>query len=100
MKRHGKIIVIFLVLVAFILATAFQVFGAPSENTRIWVEYAPGKAATVSGYLRQAGAQIHYHFGELDSFVVTVHTFAMQGLVNNPNVTFIERMHLDIWCKT
>ena len=90
MKRHGKIIVIFLVLFAFIIATVAQVSAAPTEKTRVWVEYAPGKAAAVSGYLRQVGAQYHYHFGELDSFVVTVSSTAMQGLINNPNVTYVE----------
>ncbi len=90
MKRHGKIIVIILVLFAFVLATAAQVSSAPSEKTRVWVEYAPGKAAAVNGYLRQTGAQLHYHFAELDSFVVTVSSSAMQGLVNNPNVTYVE----------
>ena len=90
MKRHAKLIVIYLVLFAFILANAAQVSGAPSEKTRVWVEYAPGKAAAVSGSLRQIGAQFHYHFTELDSFVVTVSTSAMQGLINNPNVTYVE----------
>ena len=90
MKRHGKIIVIFLVLIAFMIATAAQVSGAPTEKTRVWVEYAPGKAAAVSGSLRQMGAQFHYHFGELDSFVVTVSSSAMKGLINNPNVTYVE----------
>jgi subtilisin family serine protease len=90
MKKHGKIIVVFVVLIAFLIATAAQVSGAPSEKTRVWVEYAPGKAAAVNGYLRQVGAQYHYHFSDLDSFVVTVSSSAMQGLVNNPNVTYVE----------
>ena len=90
MKRHGKILIIIIGLFAFILATAAQVSGAPVEKTRVWVEYAPGKAAAVSGALRQSGAQFHYHFGELDSFVVTVPSSVMQGLTNNPNVTYVE----------
>ena len=77
MKRHGKILVIFVVLIAFMIATAAQVSGAPAEKTRVWVEYAPGKAAAVNGYLRQVGAQYHYHFDELDSFVVSVSSSAM-----------------------
>jgi subtilisin family serine protease len=44
----------------------------------------------VNGYLRQVGAQFHYHFGELDSFVVTLSSSAMRGITNNPNVTYVE----------
>jgi serine protease len=90
MKRHGKIFIIFVVLFAFIIATVAQVSAAPTEKTRVWVEYAPGKAAAVSGYLRQVGAQFHYHFGELDSFVVSLPDTAIKGIANNPNVIYIE----------
>ena len=72
------------------IAAAALVSGGPSEKTRVWVEYSPGKAAAVSVYLRQVGAQFHYHFGELDSFVVSLPSSAMKGITLNPNVIYIE----------
>jgi serine protease len=90
MKRRGRLVAVSLVLVALVLGAVTQVSSAPNEKVRVWVGYAPGKAAQVNGLLRQAGAEHHYHFAELDAFVITLPSVALEGIAHNPNVTLIE----------
>jgi serine protease len=90
MKRHRRLMVVSVVLVAVVFGTVTQVSSAPGEKVRVWVEYIPGKAAQVEGLLRQAGAEQHYHFAELDAFVITLPDAALEGIAHNPNVTLIE----------
>lgn len=60
------------------------------DAVRVWVDYRPGQRAQVFAALRQAGAQVHYHFTGLGSYVVTLPAAALDGIRRNPNVTGIE----------
>ena len=57
---------------------------------RVWVEFQPGKKAAAQAALRGVGAQFHYTFDELNSFVVTLPATALKGISRNPNVVSIE----------
>jgi hypothetical protein len=50
------------------------------ENIRVWVEFQPGKKGVVQAALKGNGAQFHFTFEELNSFVVTLPTSAIRGL--------------------
>jgi subtilisin family serine protease len=84
------LVVVSLVVVAFVLGTVTQVASAPNEKVRVWVEYAAGQAAQVKGQLHKVGAEQHYHFAELDAFVITLPSVALHGIAHNPNVVLIE----------
>jgi hypothetical protein len=78
------------VCTAILAVGATGAVGDPGETTRVWVNFNPNGKAAVSQALRQAGAQFHYEFDELNAFAVTVPARALAGLSRNPNVTLIE----------
>ncbi|MFN2196181.1 MAG: S8 family serine peptidase [Anaerolineales bacterium] len=61
-----------------------------ADTVRVWVDYQPGQRAQVSAALAQAGAQVHYHFADLDSYVVTLPAAALAAIQRNPNVAGVE----------
>ena len=68
-----------------------SVYTAPKDgDVRVWVEFQPGKKGAARAALNGAGAQFHYTFDELNSFVVTLPAAALQGISRNPNVVSIE----------
>ena len=79
---------LFAVILCLLLAAA-PAFGAP-PNVRVFVEYSPGGKSAVQGALHQAGAEFHYTFDDLNSYVVTMPAQALKGLSQNPNVVDIE----------
>ena len=83
-----KLLMVSMVAV-LMLAAASPVFGAP-EKVRIFVEFAPGGKAAVQGALNSAGAEFHYTFSHLNSFVVTLPEQALKGIEKNPNVVGVE----------
>lgn len=83
-----KLLMVTMVAVLMI-AAASPVFGAP-EKVRIFVEFAPGGKAAVQGALNSAGAEFHYTFSHLNSFVVTLPEQALKGIEQNPNVVGVE----------
>ncbi len=92
MKKLIAFTVIALIL-AIGLATINSTSGytAPKDdNLRIWVEFQPGKKGVTQATLIGAGAEFHYTFDELNSFVVTLPATALRGLSRNPNVVSIE----------
>lgn len=78
-----------LVLTAFSIAPSAGALARP-DTVRVWVDYRPGQAQTVAAELGRAGAQLHYHFSEMGSYVVTLPEAALVGLQRNPNVSGIE----------
>jgi hypothetical protein len=77
-KRSIVIVLALLFLLGAVLPAA------SAGDVRVWVEYRPGAAAYVRGELQRAGAQFHYQFDQLQSFVVSVPEMAMNGLSRNP----------------
>lgn len=76
-------------VIILLLAAAIPALGA-SAKTRVFVTFAPGQKGNVEKALSAAGAEFHYTFDDLSSFVVTVPSQALQGLSKNPNIVDIE----------
>lgn len=91
MKKSIFVLLAAVVFLAAGFAFASPVFGASTDApTRVWVEYQRGGNAAVQAALNQAGAKFHYHFADLDAFVVTVPENALRGLKNHPQVAGVE----------
>ncbi|MFN2143912.1 MAG: S8 family serine peptidase, partial [Anaerolineales bacterium] len=89
MKKNFKRLVLVSTLVVLMLATTLPAMGAP-EKVRVFVEFAPGAKGKVQQLLNQEGAEFHYTFDDLNSFVVSLPEAALKGLAKNPNVVEIE----------
>ncbi|MCH5373709.1 MAG: S8 family serine peptidase, partial [Planctomycetes bacterium] len=61
-----------------------------NDNVRVWVEYQNGYKAGVEADARGMGAQFHYEFDRLSSFVVSLPSQAVGRLARNPHVVSIE----------
>ncbi|MDO9088317.1 MAG: S8 family serine peptidase [Anaerolineaceae bacterium] len=87
-----KVFSIFSLLLAMVMIVSVTqpAFSSNEGKMRVWVEFSPGNAARVEKSLKGMGAEFHYRFEELNSFVVTVPEQALAGLRNNPNVVSIE----------
>ncbi len=93
MTRTGRTLLILLAVTAFALlffASAMPARSAPPDTVRVWVEYRPGQERAVEQALRSNGAQFHYSFPQLSSYVVTLPRAALAGIQNNPNVVGME----------
>ena len=89
MKTTNKFLVVKLVLATIlILVIATPVFG--SVNTeRVWVEYKPGQRIQVQNTLQGVGAQFHFQFDRLNSFVVTISELELENLSKNRSIVAI-----------
>lgn len=79
--------------VAMALATttyASTTHATGPDPDRVWVKFRPGAAGQVENALRAANGRIHHRFDELGAFAVSVPPQALNGLVNNPNIEYIE----------
>lgn len=83
--------------VALAIALAFGLLGASSAYTspeggkvRVMVQFAPGARGNVEQALTGLGADFHYTFNELDTFVVSLPAAALNGISRNPNVILVE----------
>lgn len=72
-----------------LLAVTSPVIGAP-EKVRVFVEFARGSKAAAHNALNGAGAEFHYTFDSLNSFVVTLPVQSLPSLSRNPNILEIE----------
>ncbi len=73
------------------MATATPAQTASQDGrVRVWVEFQPGKAARVEAALKNAQAQFHYQFEDMNAFVVSLPEAALDGIRRNPNVVMIE----------
>jgi len=87
-QSSKKLLVVGLILV-FILTAAVPAMGV-AEKARVFVEFSPGGKGQVQNLLSRSGAEFHYTFDHLNSFVVSVPAKALNGLSKNPNVVGIE----------
>lgn len=87
-----KIFTVFSLLLVFVFITSVTqpAYSSNEGKMRVWVEFSPGSAARVEKALNGIGAEFHYRFEDLNSFVVTVPEQAVAGLRNNPNVVSID----------
>jgi len=74
--------------VLLVLVAVLPAFSA--GEARVFVEYRPGTRGAVQSALQGAGAEFHYNFERLGSFVVSVPEKALDGLRHNPNIVSIE----------
>ena len=72
------------------LGLSAAAIAANGDKTRVYVGFAPGQKASVEQSLQNVGAQTHHRFASVNAFAVTVPSQALNGLRNNPNVTYIE----------
>ncbi len=84
--RFFSILFIFI----FMMSVVQPAYSSNEGKVRVWVEFRPGLANNVENSLKGIGAEFHYRFENLNSFVVTVPESALQGLRHNPNVISIE----------
>ena len=87
-----KVFTVFSLLLAIVMIVSVTqpAFSSNEGKMRVWVEFSPGNSARVEKSLQAMGAEFHYRFEDLNSFVVTVPEQALVGLRNNPNVVSIE----------
>lgn len=87
-----KVFTVFSLLLAFVflVSVAQPAYTSNEGKMRVWVEFSPGRGVKVENALNALGAEFHYRFEDLNSFVVTVPEQALAGLRNNPNVVSIE----------
>ncbi len=87
-----KIFTVFSLLLVFVFITSVTqpAYSSNEGKMRVWVEFSPGSAARVEKALNGIGAEFHYRFEDLNSFVVTVPEQALAGLRNNPNVDSVD----------
>lgn len=91
MKRLSAVSIVFVASLVLSLIAAVPAGAAPgNEKVRVMVTFAPGQKGRVENSLKGAGAEFHYAFDDLQTFVVSVPTAALTGLVHNPNVVSIE----------
>ena len=90
MKKQYLFNILLVSLAAILLLTAASPAQGAQNKVRVFVEFSPGAKNTVKNALNGAGAQYHYTFDHLNSFVVTVPEQALNGLSKNPNVVAIE----------
>lgn len=89
MKKLLTPLIILSLVVVFLSVNTLPGASAP-EMKRVWVEFQPGKEGQVKGLLERNGAQFHYTFSDLNSFVVSLPEQALKGIAKNPNVVDIE----------
>jgi len=80
--------IILLIALLFVMGSIAPVSSAP--EVRVFVEFQPGHQVGVRNALQNVGAQFHYQFDQLNSFVVSVPESALNGLRQNPFVVSIE----------
>ena len=83
--KHSVALMMGLLLVLVAVLPAFS-----AGEARVFVEYRPGMRGAVQSALQGAGAEFHYTFERLNSFVVSVPEKALDGLRHNPNIVSIE----------
>lgn len=80
---------------AVAIALATTAYGSAAlanspDPDRVWVKFRPGTAAQVENALRAASGRVHHRFDDLGAFAVSVPPQALNGLINNPNIEYIE----------
>ncbi|HEX9834821.1 MAG TPA: S8 family serine peptidase, partial [Mycobacterium sp.] len=63
---------------------------AAAERSRVIVAYDAGNRGAVQRALHAQGAQFHYDLARVDAFAVSLPTQALNGIMNNPHVLYVE----------
>jgi serine protease len=91
MRRFSVVSLVLAASLILSLAAAVPVnAGQGEEKIRVMIQFAAGQRASVENSLRDVGAEFHYTFDDLQTFVVTVPSAALNGLQRNPRVVLIE----------
>lgn len=73
-----------------VLGTSTSAFAGNDNKVRVYIGFKQGQKASVEHALKGAGAETHFRFDQLGAFAVSVPEQALNGLRNNPNVSFVE----------
>lgn len=84
------LVLIFITIFALTSSNLRPAAAASSKQIRIMVAYHPGQKEIVKGVLNRAGAQIHYEFDELNTFALSLPEAALDGIIHNPHVEYVE----------
>ena len=87
-SKRRRALTIGIVLIFTLALFASGAYAATA--TRVFVQYRPGNRAAADAELFKAGAKIHYHFADLNSFVVSIPNLALRGLRRSPHIAAIE----------
>ena len=60
------------------------------DKVRVYVGFKDNQKASVQKSLNAAGGNFHHSFDSIGAFAVTVPQQALKGLMNNPNVRYVE----------
>ena len=82
------LIAVFTLSVVFLGVT--PALSRANHDIRVWVEYQKGQKFGIEAEIRGLGAEVHYDFERLNSFVISLPPEAVDHLVNNPGVVSIE----------
>lgn len=85
-----KLTSLFVVGLLIVLVGVTPAFGQADNNIRVWVEYQSGSQRGVESEIRSLGAQFHYNFDRLNSFVISLPPQVVEHLAKNPHVVSIE----------
>ena len=90
MRKNKKFTAVKVLIITILaLVIAIPAFGY-STTTRVFVEYKGNNMEQVQQALSAVGAEFHFHFQRLNSFVVTVGADEIDGLRANPNVVDVQ----------
>ncbi len=91
MKRSKVSLFLTIVLAfGFIFSAVSPADAAPEDVVRIWVSYKPGTSTSVLKSLNAVNAKVHFDFPELEAYVISVPSAALNGILKNPFVLGIE----------
>jgi len=90
------ITLLFIFIIIFTLTTSNlqPALAESNKQVRVMVAYHLGQKEIVKGALNRAGAQMHYEFDELSAFALTLPVAALDGVIHNPHVDYVEGDHL------
>jgi len=92
MKNNKLSILLSITLLVVIMLSAAAPVTAQEvdKSIRIWVTYKAGTSQTVLNTLNPEDIQLHYHFPELESYVITISSSKVDSIMKDPNVISIE----------
>ncbi|MCB1607827.1 MAG: S8 family serine peptidase [Xanthomonadales bacterium] len=63
---------------------------AKPEMERVWVKFRDNNRSNSDAAIQQAGGQVHHRFNDIGAYAVSVPSQALNGLMRNPNVEYVE----------
>lgn len=92
MKRAVVCLSIFLIITLLLGAFNIKPALASSDDgkIRVMIQYKPGQKNAIERAVMNAGAEMHYTFDQLNVLVVSLPKAALNGIIRNPNVVYVE----------